>query len=85
MSEEKINSIFIKVPTEPSLWGRFSKSIQQNSYMLTKTMAFHNSPKTTYNMEDLAPMMQQCEQIMQSCNYVYEDIVKIIAFIELCI
>ena len=72
------NNTEVKVPVTPELWRTFSTSLQDNTKKLTSTMAYYRSDQVRFNMEDLGPMRQQCEEILQSCNHIYEDVLAMI-------
>jgi hypothetical protein len=72
------NNIYIKVPVKPELWSMFAQSMVQNVKQLTDTMDYYRSDESRYNIEDLQPMRQQCEQILESCGHVYDDITQMI-------
>ena len=72
------DNIEVKVPVKPELWSMFSRSMLQNVKKLTDTMEYYRSDESRYSMEDLQPMREQCEQILESCGYVYDDIQQMI-------
>ena len=70
------NYIEVSVPSEPRIWSMLAKTLAQNSKNLTNTMEYYRSNNVTFGMEDIAPMLSNCEQILQVANDIYEDILK---------
>ena len=70
------NNTEVRVPSTKEIWSMLGRMLDKNASDLTDTMGYYNTDNTTYNIEDIAPMKENCEKILLAVNDIYEDIIE---------
>jgi len=70
------NKTEVRVPSKKEMWSMLGRMLNKNDSNLTGTMGYYSTDNTTYNMEDIAPMKENCEKILLVTNDIYQDIIE---------
>ena len=70
------NEVMVSVPSDQSTWSTLNNCITKNSRDLTNLMQSYNSETTKYNHEDIIPMTNQCEALMQAIDKIHSDLMQ---------